>query len=66
MDVYYVTLTGKRLRSITEVYQFLEENPEFSYLSAANFSFSSPKVMEDTIPDYVERKGLVAKDMVRG
>ncbi|GAA0182421.1 chromatin/chromatin-binding, or -regulatory protein [Lithospermum erythrorhizon] len=57
MDVYYVTPTGKRLRSITEAAQFLQENKDFSHLTLADFSFTSPKVMQDTVPDYVKRKG---------
>ncbi|KAM3373670.1 methyl-CpG-binding domain-containing protein 4 [Capsicum galapagoense] len=50
MDAYYVTPTGKRLRSLIEVGNFLQNNPEFSDLSVSDFSFVSPKIMDDTIP----------------
>ncbi|OIT20515.1 PREDICTED: methyl-CpG-binding domain-containing protein 4-like [Nicotiana attenuata] len=50
MDIYYVTPTGKRVRSSTELATFLQQNPEFSDLSVSDFSFTSPKVMDDTIP----------------
>ncbi|XP_059300924.1 methyl-CpG-binding domain-containing protein 4-like [Lycium barbarum] len=50
MDVYYITPSGKKLRSTNEVGTFLQQNPEFSDLSTKNFSFKSPKIMDDTIP----------------
>ncbi|XP_019197338.1 PREDICTED: methyl-CpG-binding domain-containing protein 4-like [Ipomoea nil] len=50
MDIHYTTPTRKRLRSSIQVASFLKENPEFSNLSVADFSFKTPKVMEDTIP----------------
>ncbi|GAA0146333.1 hypothetical protein LIER_06317 [Lithospermum erythrorhizon] len=56
----------KRLRSLSEAALFLEENPEFRHLSVADFSFTSPKIVEDTIPDCVERKGSSVKDLVLG
>ncbi|GAA0156238.1 hypothetical protein LIER_13773 [Lithospermum erythrorhizon] len=66
VDVYYVTPAGKRLKSLSEAAQFFEENPEFRHLSVADFSFTSSKVVEDTISDCVERKGSSVKDLVLG
>ncbi|KAG8370693.1 hypothetical protein BUALT_Bualt13G0009900 [Buddleja alternifolia] len=51
MDCYYDTPTGKRLRSSTEVPKYLDENPEYKKdVSVQDFSFSRPKIMEDTLP----------------
>ncbi|KAL3367588.1 hypothetical protein AABB24_012031 [Solanum stoloniferum] len=50
MDPYYFTPSGKKLRSFTEVTTFLQQNPEFSDVKPSDFSFTSPKVMIDTIP----------------
>ncbi|KAL3531385.1 hypothetical protein ACH5RR_010707 [Cinchona calisaya] len=58
MDVYYHTPTGRTLRSITQVASFLETNPQFKHLSPSDFSFSLPKVMEDTIP--IPEKNVVS------
>lgn len=58
MDAYYTTPTGNTLRSSTQVASFLKANPQFKGLSPSDFSFISPKVMEDTIPQNVVRKGL--------
>ncbi|KAF3627920.1 Methyl-CpG-binding domain-containing protein 4 [Capsicum annuum] len=49
MDAYYFN-TGKRLRSLTEMGNFNQQNPEFSDLPVSDFSFFIPKVMDDTIP----------------
>ncbi|CDP20637.1 unnamed protein product [Coffea canephora] len=58
MDVYYTTPTGRILRSSTQAASFLDANPQFKGLSPSDFSFASPKIMEDTIPQNVVRKGL--------
>lgn len=50
MDAYYITPSGKKLRSATEVTTFLQQNPEFSDITVSDFSFKSPKIMDDTIP----------------
>ncbi|XP_060197783.1 methyl-CpG-binding domain-containing protein 4-like [Lycium barbarum] len=50
MDVYYITPSGKKLRSTEEVRTFLQKNPEFSDLSTEDFSFTTPHIMDDTIP----------------
>ncbi|KAF5744184.1 methyl-CpG-binding domain-containing family protein [Tripterygium wilfordii] len=57
MDAYYVTPTKKRLKCHSEVAAFLEANPGYQGVSLSNFNFSTPKVVEDTIPDYIVRKG---------
>lgn len=64
MDIYYTTPTGKSLRSITQVAAFLKENPEFKDISVADFSFTSPKIMEDTIPSDVGKKSSVKMEKV--
>ncbi|XP_059302696.1 methyl-CpG-binding domain-containing protein 4-like [Lycium ferocissimum] len=50
MDAYYFTPSGKTLRSTTDVSTFLQQNPEFSELSTKDFSFTTPHIMDDTIP----------------
>ncbi|XP_043708585.1 methyl-CpG-binding domain-containing protein 4-like [Telopea speciosissima] len=55
-DAYYVTPTGKRVRAITEIGKYLEAHPEYNNVSVSDFSFASPKVMEDTIPRNVDGK----------
>ncbi|CAK9151011.1 unnamed protein product [Ilex paraguariensis] len=57
LDATYITPTGKKVRSSTEISQFLKENPEYKDLSVSDFSFTSPKVMQDTIPDDLKMKG---------
>ncbi|KAF5732733.1 hypothetical protein HS088_TW17G00263 [Tripterygium wilfordii] len=57
MDVYYVTPTKKRLKCHSEVAAFLEANPGHEGVSPSDFNFITPKVVEDTIPDYIVRKG---------
>ncbi|KAH7287673.1 hypothetical protein KP509_32G068800 [Ceratopteris richardii] len=46
-DIYYVTPTGKRLRSMTEIERFLSQHPELleGGLSLSQFSFSTPKAL---------------------
>lgn len=50
MDAYYETQTGKKLRSPSEVAAFLAANPQIEGISLDNFNFTTPKVMEETIP----------------
>lgn len=50
MDTYYITPTGKKLRSRNEIAAFVEANPEFKNAPLGDFNFTVPKVMEDTIP----------------
>ena len=56
LDAYFITPTGKRLRTRNEMASFIKANPEFKDVSPLDFDFVSPKIMEDTIPDYVVRK----------
>ncbi|WCJ21470.1 methyl-CPG-binding domain 4 [Euphorbia peplus] len=51
MDAYYITPTGKKLRTRNEIAAFLEANPKYQKVSIDEFNFTSPKVMEDTIPE---------------
>uniref|UniRef100_A0A5B7BUB7 Putative methyl-CpG-binding domain-containing protein 1-like n=1 Tax=Davidia involucrata TaxID=16924 RepID=A0A5B7BUB7_DAVIN len=57
LDAHYVTPTGKKARASSGIASFLEENPEYKDLSMSDFSFTVPKVMDDTIPENVARKG---------
>uniref|UniRef100_A0A0D3BW54 MBD domain-containing protein n=2 Tax=Brassica oleracea var. oleracea TaxID=109376 RepID=A0A0D3BW54_BRAOL len=50
MDTYYITPAGKKLRSRNEVASFIETNPEFKDAPLRDFTFTVPKVMEDTCP----------------
>ncbi|KAJ6428578.1 hypothetical protein OIU84_020289 [Salix udensis] len=56
MDAYYITPTGKKLRTLNEIAAFIEANPKYQDVKLSAFSFTSPKVMEDTIPEDVVRK----------
>lgn len=63
LDAHYVTPTGKKLRSSLEVGKFLEENPDIKGVSVSEFSFTVPKVVEETIPrDVLERKASAKGD----
>lgn len=48
MDIYYTTPTGRSLRSSTEAASFLKDNPEYKHISPSDFSFTRPKIMENT------------------
>ncbi|XP_021733311.1 methyl-CpG-binding domain-containing protein 4-like [Chenopodium quinoa] len=61
LDAHYVTPTGKKVRSSTEVAKYLEENPEIKGVSVTEFSFTVPKVVEETIPKDIERKPSAKK-----
>ncbi|KAB5543887.1 hypothetical protein DKX38_011999 [Salix brachista] len=56
MDAYYITPAGKKLRTLNEIAAFIEANPKYQDVKLSAFSFTSPKVMEDTIPEDVVRK----------
>ncbi|XP_010448849.1 PREDICTED: methyl-CpG-binding domain-containing protein 1-like [Camelina sativa] len=49
MDVYYVTSTGKKLKTLAEIEAFIAANEEFN-APLEDFNFTVPKVMEDTVP----------------
>ncbi|KAF4382774.1 hypothetical protein G4B88_021557 [Cannabis sativa] len=52
IDVYYITPLGKKVRTKNEVAAFLKANPAYEgTVSPEEFSFTVPKIMEDTIPD---------------
>lgn len=49
-DAYYVMPNGKRVRSAAEVERFLAAYPEYKdQFSVSNFTFTSPKIMEDMV-----------------
>ncbi|KAL3834039.1 hypothetical protein ACJIZ3_008775 [Penstemon smallii] len=56
-DCYYDAPNGKKLRSLAEASRFLNKHPECKKdISPSDFSFFSPKIMEDTIPTKVVKK----------
>jgi hypothetical protein len=70
-DSYYITPTGKRLRSCNDMAVYLKDHPQLSGVSASDFDFSSPKIMQDTVPTFIEqrknfanKKAKIAKDEV--
>ncbi|KAI5061800.1 hypothetical protein GOP47_0022339 [Adiantum capillus-veneris] len=54
-DVYYVTPSGKRLRSMPEIDRFLSEHPEYGHggLKPSQFSFLIPRPLDK---DYCKKK----------
>ncbi|KAL9235220.1 hypothetical protein vseg_010001 [Gypsophila vaccaria] len=66
LDAHYVTPTGKKVRSSLEVAKFLEENPDIKGVSVSDFSFTVPKVVEETIPKEVLEKKASAKVEKKG
>ncbi|GMY16574.1 methyl-CpG-binding domain-containing protein 4-like [Fagus crenata] len=56
LDAYYITPTGKRLRTRNEMASFIKANPKYKDVSPFDFDFVSPKIMEDTIPEHVVKK----------
>lgn len=59
LDTYYITPQGKKLRTRNEIASYLKANPVYAAqgVSLSDFDFSSPKIMEDTIPANVSRRG---------
>ncbi|KEH17392.1 putative DNA-binding domain-containing protein [Medicago truncatula] len=53
LDSNYITPTGKNLRTRNEIATYLKDHPQPSGVSASEFNFSSPKVMQDTIPEFI-------------
>lgn len=56
LDAYYITPSGKKMRTRNEIAAFLEANPEYKGVSISEFSFHCPKIVEDTIPEHVEKR----------
>ncbi|EOA17108.1 hypothetical protein CARUB_v10005368mg [Capsella rubella] len=54
-DVYYVSPSGKKLRSTVEVQKYLNDNPEYTRqgVKISQFSFQIPKPLQD---DYVRKR----------
>jgi hypothetical protein len=52
MDICYVLPNGKRARGTADVQKFLDANPEYKdSLSVERFSFTLPKIVEETVSD---------------
>ncbi|XP_050204135.1 methyl-CpG-binding domain-containing protein 4-like [Mercurialis annua] len=60
MDAYYITPTGKKLRTRNEIAGFLDANPKYKGVSIDDFNFTSPKVMDETIPEDVKKANAAA------
>ncbi|KAH6766329.1 methyl-CPG-binding domain 4 [Perilla frutescens var. hirtella] len=57
MDCYYDAPNGKKFRALTDVSKFLDKFPKYKRdISTADFSFTSPKIMDDTIPTVAGKK----------
>lgn len=56
LDAYYIAPSGKKMRTRNEIAAFLEANPEYKGVSISEFSFHCPKIMEETIPEHVEKR----------
>ncbi|XP_059660544.1 methyl-CpG-binding domain-containing protein 4-like isoform X2 [Cornus florida] len=65
-DANYTTPTGKKVRGPSEVASFIESNPEYKDLSVSDFSFWTPKIMDDTVPQTAKRKGSASKRVKTG
>ncbi|XP_073300301.1 methyl-CpG-binding domain-containing protein 4-like [Primulina huaijiensis] len=50
LDCYYDTPNGRVLRASTQVGRFLSDKPVYNNISVSDFSFTGPKIMEDTLP----------------
>jgi hypothetical protein len=49
-DIYYVLPNGKRAKGTGDVQKFLDRNPEYKdSLSLESFSFTVPKIVEETV-----------------
>ena len=71
LDSYYITPKSKKLRSRNAIASYLKDHPQPNGVSAWDFDFSSPKIMQDTIPEFIKqhkdsgkRKAKIAKDEV--
>ncbi|KAK9146781.1 hypothetical protein Sjap_006684 [Stephania japonica] len=60
LDVYYVLPSGKKAKSLNEVEKFLEANPSYKAdgVSISMFSFTTPKIVAETVPGFEERKAF--------
>ncbi|KAK1696664.1 hypothetical protein QYE76_013361 [Lolium multiflorum] len=62
MDIYYVLPNGKRARTLGDVQKFVDTNPEYKdSLSAESFSFTVPKIVDETVSHSSARKTKKAK-----
>ncbi|KAJ1377812.1 Zinc finger, CW-type [Sesbania bispinosa] len=60
LDPYYISPTGKRLRTRNEIATYLKDHPKCKGIAPTDFGFSSPKIMQDTVPENVEQKDSVS------
>ncbi|XP_057965049.1 methyl-CpG-binding domain-containing protein 4-like isoform X2 [Malania oleifera] len=56
LDAHYDTPDGKKVRGPSEVAAFVQANPEYKD-AVPDFCFTVPKLMDETIPGNVKRKG---------
>ena len=71
LDSYYITPTGKQLRSRNEIAAYPKDHPQPNCVSSLEFDFSSQEVMQDTVPKFIvkkkdsaKKKAKIAKDEV--
>ncbi|XP_022992558.1 methyl-CpG-binding domain-containing protein 4-like [Cucurbita maxima] len=57
-DAYYVTPTGKTVRSPTEMQAFIGANPRHKDVPLTDFSFTIPRLMDETVPESSLKEGL--------
>ncbi|KAJ1425828.1 Zinc finger, CW-type [Sesbania bispinosa] len=60
LDPYYISATGKRLRTSNEIAAYLKDHLECKGIAPTNFDFSSPKIMQDTVPENVDQEDSVS------
>ncbi|KAG7531111.1 Methyl-CpG DNA binding [Arabidopsis suecica] len=56
MDAYYISPTGKKMRTRNEIAAFIHANQDYKDALLGDFNFTVPKVMEDTVPCGISRK----------
>ncbi|KFK37556.1 hypothetical protein AALP_AA4G272000 [Arabis alpina] len=56
MDTYYITPTGKKLKTRNQIAAFIDANQDYKNAPLGDFIFTAPKVMEDTIPSGVPER----------
>ncbi|CAH8266346.1 unnamed protein product [Arabidopsis lyrata] len=56
MDAYYISPTGKKMRTRNEIAAFIHANHDYKDVLLGDFNFTVLKVMEDTVPCGISRK----------
>ncbi|KAL5712715.1 Methyl-CpG-binding domain protein 4 [Ranunculus cassubicifolius] len=65
-DIYYDVPTGKRVRSLSEMQRFLNNNPKYkSMVEISDFDFTRPKIMAYTVAVYAEEDASSASKKLK-